>query len=977
MSKGLCRLRRWAAVPFAVAMVVCLAGRTSAQTQATTARIIGVVSDNTGAVLPGATVGAKNQATGLNSSTVTDGRGFYRIINLPPGTYSVTASLQGFGTVTQTDVHLLLGSSASVDFKLELAKVAETVTVTSEVPLVEPANTAASYTIQTEQLKYLPISGRNFTNLVQAMPETTTSDERGYLALSGQRGINTSIMVDGVDDNNPFFGGAIGQAENRAPLQISEESIKEFSVTTNGASAEMGRSGGGFINVITKSGTNEFHGSALYYKQPQSLIATRADGVKPQDQKKDQYGASLGGPFMKDKLFFFVSYDKQKQDITQPITPLGYDPAVAAKYPYFASAENFVQTDDGQVLFGRMDYQFNGANRLTARANYADYTGDNGTSSASYNATGHNGIERMLARSYVASYSGAYGNNWINDTNLEYVIEDTPRLAKNNQYPEIQVYGGGADFGGISYLPINPTKVTRKMVGDTVTYMWGDHVFKAGGEYNDTGVNQVFKGNWRGVYRFNSQADFLAGKWSQFYQFGGLGGLTADEAGRANFSQKELAFFIQDQWFITPNMTATFGLRWEGLDNPNGPILNPEDRNANGSMNLNGQIPDDNKQWSPRLGMTWSPGNTGKTVLRASLGRFYSRTPGLLWAQTFTSNGTRGTQYTVYTSGGNPPTDPLAPGWGADFDPTILSPIDFSGIATPTGLGVFTVSPNFRNPYTDRVTIGADHEIAAETAVSLDVTYARGHNLERLTDINLQYDIDPATGLPKLSPINGQPMFSRTRPDSYYGRITEYVSDAESKYVGVVLAFNRRFTEHFTSFASVTWSRDRDTDSNERNYAGVQAEDVLHEQADWGYSVRDQRWKINLTGVWNTPWWGITFSGVYSYRTGSPFNATTSSDANGDGFYNDRPTIGGVHFERNSFRYPDYQALSLRVQKDFAVGPGNASVIVECFNCANVANYSVLSTQWGNGQTPASNFDKQGTPSSFVRTFQLAVRYDF
>ncbi len=988
---------RWAAALLAAILVCGLAATAMAQTDVTTVRVSGTVRDPDGGALPGATIEVKSLDTGRVLQAVTDSRGFYRIIDLETGRYDITCGLAGFTTAKREGVRLLLGSATTVDFTLQLARATETLTVTSEVPLVEVASTAASTTIQTEQIQQLPVSGRNFSNLVLAMPETTTSNERNYMSLSGQRGINTSIVIDGVDDNNPFFGGALGQAENRAPLQISQESIKEFQVITNGASVELGHSGGGFVNVITKTGTNVLKGSAFYYNQPNSMLAKRVDGTSLPDQNKQQYGFSLGGPFVTDKLFFFASYDQQKQSTNFPILPAAYDPAVAAKYPYFKSGTNFDQTQDGKVVFGRLDYQFANSQRLTGRTNYAEYLGDNGTSSSSYNATGHNGIEQMFLRSTVVSWSGAFGNNWLNDANLQWAIEDTPRLAKNNQYPEVQVQSGGASFGGISYLPIKPTQVQRKTFADSLTYLYGDHVFKGGVEYNDTSVNQIFKGNWRGVYIFPNQAAFLAGKWSQFRQFGGLNGLTADQAGQVKFGQKELALFLQDQWYIAPNLTASLGVRVENLNNPDAPVLNPDVINADGSRPLNGHIPDSNNQWSPRLGITWSPGGTNETVLRLSAGRFWSRTPGLLFSQLYSSNGLQGTQYNISAvrvggvyqdptdpnckdSSGKSCYDPLAPGWGANFDPTILAPIDFSKVPNPKGLGVFTIASNFKNPYTDRVTFSFDQQILKDTVVNFDFTYAKGYQLERLTDLNLQYALNP-DGSVKLSPINGQPMFTGTsaaaRPDHYYTSVREYVSDASAEYKAVVMTLRRRFTERLFGFLAVTYSIDKDNDSNERNYSGPTAEDQYDLNKNWGYSVRDQRWKIGLNGVWNTPWWGLSLSGTYYYNTGSPFTPYTTTDANADGNFTDRPTINGVHLARDSYRYPDSSGINLRVQKAFDVGPGKIGVIVECFNCSNNANKTITNTTWGDGQTPLATFDKANQPTSFVRTFQLALRYDF
>ena len=973
-------------------LVLCgLAAPLAAQTDVTTSRITGTVDGSDKAPLPGVTVEASNTETGLQVTSVTDEKGFYRLLNLPTGTYNVAASLQGFVTAKADNVRLLLGSTPTINFTLQSSSISEAITVTSESPAIEVTNTSISTTIQTEQIKNLPIGGRDFKNLVLLTPETRLDSERGNLALSGQRGINTNITVDGVDYNNAFFGGATGVAEGRAPLSISQESIKEFSVITNGASVEFGRSGGGFVNIITKNGTNKLHGSGFYYNQPQSLISDFSNGQKPADQKKAQYGASLGGPITKDKLFYFLSYDKQKQDVTIPIQSNNLDPAVFAKYPALASPPQYVQTQDGYVGFGRLDYQFNDSQRLLGRVNVANYTGDNGTSNASNRTASVNGIEGMKAWTYVGSYSGQFSANLLNDLNLTYVKEDTPRADKGLNLPEIDVNAPNTRYGEVSFLPIVST-TKRKGGSDTLTFLAGEHVVKGGAEYNDTSIDQIFKGNWRGVYIFNNQADLLAGRWSQYRQFGGLNGLTADQAGRAAFGQKELALFVQDQWFVRPNLTVSFGLRQESLDNPNDAVLNPNDRNANGSFNLTAHIPDTKTQLSPRLGITWSPDE--KSVLRFSAGRFWSRTPAILFAQLLTSNGIRATQYSVNahttptgTVDGPPAAGQLAPGWGSDFNPVGVERLDLSHLSTLAAPGVFAIDPNFKDPYTDRVTLGGEREIFPKTVLALDITYAKTKQLERLTDLNSAYDgTTSANGLPHY---NGVPPTPRVRPDPFYGTVTTLKSDAESKYTGVTATLRRRYDNHFSYYGALTYSKDKDNDSNERNFAGIQAEDFNNLDLNYGYSNRDQRWKGVLNGVWDTPWWGLGLSGTFRYFTGSPYNATVGSDVNGD-FQSgtDRPTVNGVHFDRNSFRQPDFYSLDMRISKAFKIGPGDLSLFAECFNCTNASNSLVTQTVWGSATSPTPTRADFGTTkvnalgqTNFAlgtpRTVQLAARYDF
>ena len=970
------RYGRWPSALAVLLLVLGLAVPASAQTDVTTSRISGTVEDADGSPLPGVTVTATNTETGLSLSEVTDERGFYRILNLPTGTYRVEATLEGFATSTADSVRLLLGSTPTVSFTLQSSTVAETITVTAdELPVVEVTNTQVGTTIQSEQIEAIPSAGRDFKQLVLLTPESRLDQERGNLSLSGERGINTSVTVDGVDFNNAFFGGAVGGAEGRAPLAISQESIKEFSVVTNGASVEYGRSGGGFVNIITKSGTNNLHGSLFYFNQPESLIANFPDGREPSDQEKEQYGGSLGGAFIRDRLFYFVSYDNQDKSETIPILPAQLNPAFFQEYPALASPDRYVQTQDGSVLFGRVDFQANPAHRFMVRANVTDYEGINGTSNRQDRTESFNGIEGLDSEAWVGSYSGQWGANLLNDLNLNYIDEKTPREDKGLNFPEIQV--GGLRFGEVSFLPIDTTN-ERKAFADTLTYLLDQHVIKGGVEYNETTVDQVFRGNWRGVFIFANTADFLAGRWREYRQFGGLNGLTSEEAGAANFSQEESALFLQDQWFVRPNLTVTAGLRWERLDNPDNPILNPNDPGPNGTLNLTSEIPDSDNQISPRLGISWAPDD--KTAVRFSLGRYWSRTPALLWAQPFTANGRRGAQLTLTAArdaNGNvigPPTDLLGLDWGETWNPVGIERVNFGPGTRVSNPDVFTVNPDFENPYTDRVTLGAEREIFSKTSFGIDLTYAEGNQLQRLTDINRVYD-------GTLAP-NGLPRYSSTRRFTAYNRVIMNVSDAESEYKAVTATLQRRYADNFSLYGAVTWSEDRDNDSNERNFAGIQAEDFNNLDLNWGPSARDQEWKVVLNGLWDTPWWGIGLSGAFRFATGQPFTAIANSDLNSDGVSGtDRPTVNGQHFSRNTFRQPDFYTLDLRLSKTFGIGPGDLAVFAECFNCTDHANRFISSNNqiWGTGATPPANFEvEDALNSAFVpRTFQLGLRFDF
>jgi hypothetical protein len=857
-----------------------------------------------------------------------------------------------------------------VNFTLPQATVSESITVSAVLlPIVEVTNTTASTTIQTEQLKGLPSSGRDYRNLVLLTPQTLLEPERNSLAISGQRGINTNVTVDGGDFNNSFFGGPVGVNEGRTPLSLSQEAIKEMTVITNGASAEFGRSGGGVVSVVTKNGTNTLHGSAFYYNQPQSLISNLSDGREPADQDKEQFGGSLGGPIIKDKLFYFLAYDEQTKSETVPIASGVLDPDIFGRYPVLASPPEYVQTQDGNVVFGRLDFQATEANRFMLRVNRSDYEGQNGTDKSATHTESFNGLEKNTTTSAVATWSGQFGTSLLNDLNFTWVEDETPRRGKGTTLPEIRL--GSFRYGEQSFFPVDST-VDRKGLTDVVTFLSGDHVIKGGAEYTDTGVDQVFPSNYRGIYFFNNEADLLAGRWAQYQQQVGLGGLTVFEAGKADFRQKETSLFAQDQWFVNPHFTVSLGVRWEKQDNPDDPILNPDQVNPNGSFALTGQSPDDSGI-SPRLGVSWSPND--KTAVRLSIGRFWSRTPALLMAQPFTSNALRGARFAVFATRNSsgavigPPTG-LAPGWGAAFNPNAIQPISDAQVSGLSGFEVFFIGKDFENPYTDRVTLGLDREVFTSTSAGIDFTYAEGKQLEYLRNINRRRD--------GTTSVNGTPHYSSTRPFPFYNRVLEYTAGAESKYWGVTGRINRRMVDNFSYSAQVTYSKDKDNDSNERNFAGIQCEDYQDLDQCWGYAVRDQRWKGSVSAVWRTPWWGVGLSGAFRYLTGRPYTASVGQDLNNDGeSATDRPTIGGEHFDRGSFRQPDFYSLDLRVSKEFQLGPGALSVAADCFNCSDASNKFVTNFTWGTGQTPNASFGLENGISTSPRTIQLSLRYDF
>jgi hypothetical protein len=986
------RMRPRLGLPIALAAIAALllsAGPLLAQVDVTTGRISGQVLDETGAPLPGATVEAKSKDTGLALVAVSDSRGIYRIVSVPVGTYTVTASLQGFGKQSDAKVVITLGSAPTVDFKLRLASKAESVTVTATEATIETTQTASQTTIDNNAIRSLPINGRNFTDFVLLAPNSQRETQRGNIAIGGQRGINTSVTLDGVDYNDAFFGGSSGDgsAEGRAPFTVSQESVREFQVIQNGASVEFGRSGGGFVNVVTKSGGNDFHGSAFYYNRPQATTAKFANGTDPKDQATKQFGASVGGPIVHDRLFFFGAWDQQIQSTTIPITSaLVTDPDIAARYPKLGQTDtNYVQEQNGKVFFGRLDFQLTDQHRIYARANYATYDGPNGTSSSQTQATSHNGVEGLKTTSLVGSWNAIFSQSAINDFNAQYAKNDIPRADKGLGLPEIQFQNSANALGEVSFLPVVATD-NRISVGDTATFLLGAHAVKVGADYNKTGMDQIFKGNWRGVFVFSyandadRKAALLAGKWTQYREFIGLNGLTVDEAGRFNEDQKELAFFAQDQWYVTPSLTVTAGIRYERLDNPNDPILDLNKVIATGArfVQPDSRIPDANNQWSPRLSFAWTPEKNAKSVVRLSLGRYWSRTPELLFSQLYTSNGIQGTQYTVNAGATGPQAGVPAPGWGAAFDPTKIQQLgNLPPGTTLAAPGVFSITSDFKNPHTDKISLGAERELFG-IAWGLDATWAKGYNLERNNDANLL--AAPAANCPTLDPNSGAACYgasptssAQNRINPNYGAVTVYTSDARSDFKAVTLSFRKNFAAGFRFFGSLTRASDYDTDSNERNFSGFTLWDLNNPELNWAPSDRDIRWRGAANASYEHQIGSVsTFSSVlFTYQTGRPYSALTGTDNNKDRNTTDRATINGVVTGRNSFRQPDFYTVDMRFGAGYKVGPGTLAVFVDIFNLTNTGNRFTSNTTFN------SSFGVNNGFTTTPRTLQFSGRYDF
>lgn len=631
-----------------------------AQSQASTGQIVGTVKDPQGSAIPNAKVTVANTATGLTQTLTTNQEGLFRAVLLPVGDYTVKINAQGFGEFTQSGYKVEVGSTLDANVVLQINAVTEVVQITSATS-VETTAVQSSATVGSIAISELPINGRRFQDFALLTPTADVDPTRNQITLAGQRGINTNIQIDGADYSNPFFGGIRGGERSSFAPTFPQESIREFQVVASGFNAEFGRSTGGFVNAVTKSGTNTWHGSGFYLSRPEDLAAKNAfDQIASPTQ--NQFGGSLGGPIVKNKMFFFLSAEQQLFEQTRTVLlPLlsSFNPNLTTNagtteaFNFYKSIEGpYQQTNDGTTAMARLDFNFSDRNQANIRYNYSFNKALNSvTAGTSLNPTtnsgvSNNGTEGNRQNSFVGQFNSFFTATTINEFRGQYSREDRPRTP-NSISPLVS--NGIGNFGTVSFLPTTQYD-TRLQLNDNLTLNRGNHSFKLGVDYNRTFADQLFAFRQTGNFSFptitNSVTPIL-----QIMSTGNAGG-TADPANRfddtrvryqrnignglVDMTANELAFFAQDSWKVRPNFTLSLGLRWEAQYMPQPDISNTNLTNAvrNAVLPLYGGrgidpgvIPDQTDQWAPRVGIAWDPFRTGKTVVRGGVGMFYARTP--------------------------------------------------------------------------------------------------------------------------------------------------------------------------------------------------------------------------------------------------------------------------------------------------------------------------------------------------------------
>jgi outer membrane receptor protein involved in Fe transport len=959
--------------------------------QSVTGSIQGTVVDQSGGALPGVTVTVTNTATGATRVSTTDSTGTFRAELLPVGTYDLSSDLSGFTSQKQAGMDVTVGATVTLRIEMRVSGVAEAITVTAATPILETTRSQVSSTVGEAAIRNLPVNGRNFINFALLTPGVTTDVRTGDISFAGQRGTLNSLVVDGADNNNTFFGQTIGRTgSGRAPYQFSASAVKEFQVNSNAYSAEYGRAGGAVINVVTRSGTNTPSGELFEFYRDKSLNANNLINVLNNRAKSpyhyDQFGGYLGGPIQKDRHFVFFNYDGQRNTLPNlvflnppPNTPTDADTQAAlAKLNPLAGSWEQGQNQDTFLI--KTDHELTQAARLSLRYNHQNFTGMNFENGGAQNAFEHTGDSLVRTRTFNASFTTVVSPTLFNEARVQWAKDEEPGLA-NSGNPEAIVQQGGQTVLTVGRNSFSPreTTIKRWQVADAVTWAHATHKVKTGLDFQFDNILNYFPGNFFGAYTFSTLASFNTNQAARFVQaFAGPG----TSGATTNPDIKEYSFFAQDEWRINRDLTLNAGLRYDVQQFAKPAVRNPDPQLA--AVNIDTSfLPTDTNNWAPRLGLAWSPAGK-KYLARVGYGLFYGRTPSIMVGTAHSNNGIN-VQTITFTGS-------LVPQY-----PTIYPALPTGAtIPRPT---IFNFDRAYENAKVHQASVGFEYQLMPQTSLVINYLYVKGDQLPRSTDINVGAPTTPTTFTVAGT---GQPLsYDRVSagPLTNFARIISFQSTADSQYNGLTIELNRRFAGHVMARAAYTLGKVTDTVPDATAVVpGSSTDDAKYAsnptnfEADRTVGNNDQRHRFVFSGIYDTNGVaagkdglgaalarGWELSTIFTASSGQPYSARVGNvDLNGDGNTRNDFAPGT---ERNQYSLPSYYALDLRIARDIpVVRRVRVQPIFEVYNLLNADNINTVNTTLygvsGTILTPNTSF---GQPLSTAgqRIIQLAVKVLF
>jgi hypothetical protein len=936
---------------FAKIMVLAALTLVAALGQRITSELTGTVTDPSGSAVPGARVRVEDQDTRRRLEAVSDAGGVYRVAGLLPGRFEVTVEANGFRLEKRAGVTLDVGQIRRLDMALQVGTAAEAVTVVADSNPVNLESSEVSATVNRRAVVDLPLNGRNVFQLAELQPgvirvagsglqESETTDAR--VGSAGSRFRDNQILLDGVSNNNDRQGG-------RTTITLNPDAVEQFRIVTNNMSAEYGRSAGALISVVSRAGTNQLHGSAFWFLRNNSLDASNTFEARAGTQrnfKRNQFGATAGGPVVKNRLFYFLSYQglrlrqpQQRQATVE--TPEFRDfvlrtrpnslaarllrdfPPVA--YPTFnirdiGSPAPGVQragpadgipdlgdvfipvrgyTNDDQVSV-RTDYNFNqGRDNLNFRfsQNDQDRQSASGNSVRAFEAT-----TLELDQNMGLNLTHVFSPSVISDLRLGYNFD--PQYTDGNfpEIPFVTMSTAGRSAALFSQtdgfvFPLDIRTYSYHLYNGT-SWVKGKSTFKFGGEYRQFGENSDFPTNLKPTVTFFDLMDFADDEVLS------IAARVSPTTGRPsgtyrNFRQKEFGLFLQNDWKLTRRLTLNLGLRYDNfgpLTEKNKLLSTLEFRDTNLAnarvVTRNPLYERDNNNFAPRIGFAFDPTGSGKWSIRGGGGIFYSR----LWSN-FTGNTRFNTPFSLpvtlsaLTPGQNPSASYRIPFTG---DPAFARPLDASNGSVALRPALQAVDPTIRAPFNSQWSLTIQRRLPGDWLAEVAYLGNAGRKLLLRNEIN-RYSGDRADG-------------TVDRVHQSFGSIIWGSNAISSNYHAFTAQATKRFSRSYMAQAAYTFSRSIDSDSEP--FGGGAGElqgtmEVSNVRLDRGLSAYDATHRIAANFIWEIPFLrgrkdlagtafgGWQLGGIASFQTGFPFTVVTAEDYNLDGVFTDRPNLGG------------------------------------------------------------------------------------
>ncbi|MBA2305677.1 MAG: TonB-dependent receptor [Acidobacteria bacterium] len=1005
----------------------------SAQAQLGTGSIGGTVEDTSGAVLPGATVTVTNAGTGLVRSALTNEAGQFNVGVLPPGNeYRVRVTLDAFAPVEQVDVTVNVGRTTALRLRLPVGGLTDTVTVSGESPVIDSTKTEETFLIDRRQINDLPINGRRADQFALLAPGVTRDGRFGLLSYRGQSGVFNNFTLEGNDDNQAYFAEARGR--NRIASNISANAIQEFQVGLSNFLPEFGRSAGGSINAVIRSGSNQFRGDGFYYFRNASLNARDPlSTIKPKE-KREQFGGSFSGPMKRDKLFFFFNYDQQLrnfpliiEDLSGVLTGgLPSNPTAAdlqafdagtdflrEQFPGGAPGNTIPRTANQNLVLGKVDWHATRSNTLSITHNYLNARGQNAIQTPLVlGNVGRNGTDDVRINSFNTRLTTIVNPRAVNEFRFQ--------ASRNHEFqfanqPPPQVFVGGFSFGRASFLerPALPDERRLQLVNN-FSYTAGRHMLKFGVDVNRVRNIIDNPANFGGSYTYTNALTFgrdllnPAGQnYSSYTQSFGLPGL--------DFSTIDYAVFAQDQW-RTRKLTVNYGLRYDYQDNPSAVAPNPD-------VPETSRINRDRTNFGPRLGVAYDVGGDGRTVVRSGYGVYYGRTPnGTIQSallQTGLFDPTRSTVGLSLTPGA--PSSPVYP--------DILGSLPAEARGSTS---LFTLGSDFRRPRMQEFNLGVERELIRNLAVSASFVYTKGDRLPVALDANLPapqftrlyqlpdgniIEVPFSAGVTRTAAGVSQNI-NLSRPNPNFGSISQQGATGQTWYRALLVEVKRRFAEGSQFNVAYTLAKTENLSGSgngggagsETPFAGSNLFNQFARESNRAAAPTDQRHRLVLNGIVNLPY-RFRMSGIFTAESGRPYSAGVTvpnipfalDGVQYNGFGGLLGQGGGAdrnlapNIERNSDYGDANYRTDLRVARDFRIkGSLVAEVVAEGFNIFNRSNFNgfrstLYEARTTTATTPLAapivltertdygleNNNSSQPDGTNARRFQLALRFRF